>query len=157
MTPRIVAAFAVVPVVVFVVMRLGYPIVRYMSGHHGQIVSPSDPATSLAAVTAFVGLLVTVFGAAPAFVWMKQRGPVSLSRAIGAGVILGNGPTVAFAIGALYFTLLHIVGGTISEHLSPPLEVIAGFARVSAIGSVLGAISAWVFWLVGVRGTDLSA
>jgi hypothetical protein len=157
MSGRIVAAFAVVPVVVFVVARLGFPIVWYMSGNHGQIISPGDPATPFAALTAFVGLLVTLFGAVPAFVWMKQRGPVSLSRAIGAGVVLGNTPMVAIALGALYFTLLHIIGGTISQHLSPARDVIAGFARISAIGSVLGGISASVFWLVGVRGTEISA
>jgi hypothetical protein len=156
MTPRIVAAFAVVPVVVFIVARLGFPIVWYMSGHTGQNISPADPATSFAALTAFIGLLVTLFGAMPAFVWMKKRGPVTLSRALGAGVILGNSPMVAIAIGALYFTILHIVNGTISQHLSPPRDVIAGFARISAIGSVLGSISACVFWMIAVRGTDVS-
>ena len=157
MTVRIVAAFAVVPAVVFVVARLGYPIVWYISGHRGQIISPSDPATSFAGVTTIIGLLVTLFGAVPAFVWMKKRWPVSLLRTIVAGVVLGNCPMVAIAIGALYFTLLHIAGGTISQHLSPPLDVIAGFVRLSAIGSVLGAISAFVFWMVGVRGADVSA
>jgi len=156
MTPRIVAAFAVVPVVVFAVARLGFPIVWYMSGNSGHITSPSDPASSFAALTAFIGLLVTLFGAVPTFVWLKGRGPVSLSRALGAGVVLGNSPMVAIAIGALYFTLLHIIGGTISQHLSPPLDVIAGFARLSLIGSVLGAISALVFWLIGLRGTDIT-
>ena len=154
MNARIVAAFAVVPVVVFFVAYLGHPIVWYMSGHPGQLTGPTDPAVSFATLTTFFGLLTTVFGAVPAFVWMKQRGPVSLSRALGAGIVLGNGPVVAIALGALYFTLLHIIGGTISQHLSPPLDVIAGFARLSVIGSVLGAISAFVFWLIGVRGTD---
>jgi hypothetical protein len=157
LTARIVAAFAVVPAVVFVVARLGYPIVWYMSGHGGQVISPSDPATSFAGVTAIIGVLVTLFGAVPAFVWMKKRGPLSLSRTIGAGIVLGNCPTVVIAIGGFYFTLLHIVGGTISLHLSPPLDVIAGFLRISVIGSVLGAISAVVFWMVGVRGADVSA
>ena len=157
MTTRIVAAFAVVPVVVFVAARLGFPIVWSMSGNRGQIISPAEPATAFAALTGFIGLLVTLFGAMPAFAWMKARGPVSLSRALGAGVILGNSPMIAIAIGALYFTILHIVNGTISQHLSPPMDVIAGFVRLSAIGSVLGASSAFVFWLVGVCGTDISA
>jgi hypothetical protein len=155
MTGRIVAAFAVVPLVVFVVARMGWPLVWTMSGNSGQIISPDDPATTFAALTAFVGLLVTLFGAVPAFVWMKRRGPVSLSRAIGAGVVLGNSPMVASAIGAASFTILHIIGGTISQHLSPPLDVIAGFLRLSIIGSVLGVISAFVFWQLGVRGTDI--
>jgi hypothetical protein len=157
MNRRIVAAFTVVPVVVFVAARLGFPIVWSMSGNRGQIISPAEPATAFAALTGFIGLLVTLFGAVPVFVWMKKRGPVSLSRTIGAGIVLGNTPMVAIAIGALYFTVLHIVGGTISQHLSPPIDVIAGFVRLSAIGSVLGASSAFVFWLVGVRGSDISA
>ena len=156
MNSRIVAAFAVVPLVVFVVARLGFPIVWSMSGNRGQIISPPDPATSFGALTGIVGLLVTLFGAVPTFVWMKKRGPLSLSRTIGAGIVLGNTPMVAIAAGALYFTILHIIGGTISQHLSPPLDVITGFLRISVIGSVLGAISAFVFWLVGVRGTDIS-
>jgi hypothetical protein len=156
-TTRILAAFTTVPIVVFVVTRVAWPIVWYMSGNSGQIISPSDPATSFAALTAFVGVLVTLFGAMPVFVWMKKRGPVSLWRTIGAGIVLGNTPMVAIAIGALYFTVLHIIGGTISQHLSPPMDVIAGFVRLSVIGSVLGGISACVFWLTGVRGTDISA
>ena len=51
-------------------------------------------------------------------------------------------------------TLAHLMNGTLSQHLSPFSALIAGALRALAIGTVMGASSAFVFWLLGVRRTE---
>ena len=72
-------------------------------------------------------------------------------------MLLGNAPFVVYVTGlVLPATLAHLVGGTLSQHLSPFSDLIAGTLRVLAIGSVIGASSAFVFWFLGIRRTDAS-
>ena len=60
---------------------------------------------------------------------------------------------VAFFL--LPFTIGHIVGGTMSHHLVPMSELLAGLTRAVTLGCVLGVVPALVFWFVGVRGTSV--
>jgi len=48
----------------------------------------------------------------------------------------------------LIFTFLHLIAGTLAEHLSPAAELLAGGLRVVFIGSVMGAVSGVMFWLI---------
>ena len=155
---RLVAAFAVVPFVDALIGFFGFPLVWYIGGHTRQLHDPAAAARGFALVTGFAGLVVTVCGAVPAVLWLMKRGPVSLPQLIAAGVLLGNVPFVVYVISlVLPATLAHLVAGTLSQHLSPFSDLIAGTLRVLAIGSVLGASSAFVFWLLGIRRTDASA
>jgi hypothetical protein len=51
----------------------------------------------------------------------------------------------------LPLSVVHLVAGTLSEHLDPLSILIASALRVVVGGSVLGAWSAFIFWLIGVR------
>jgi hypothetical protein len=82
---------------------------------------------------------------------------VSLGQLIIVGLLLGNTPFFCYVIGlVLPATLSHLLAGTLSQHLTPLSDLIAGTLRALAIGSVLGAWSAIVFWLLGIWRTDTS-
>jgi hypothetical protein len=83
-----------------------------------------------------------------------KRGPVSLGQLVLAGVALGNVPLVFYAMAAAFFSIAHFAAGTLSQHLVPLSELIAGTLRAILIGSAIGSASALVFWLVGIRGGD---
>jgi hypothetical protein len=154
---RLWAAFAALPVVNAVVAFLGFPLVWYIGGHTGRLIDPTEAAVSFALLTGLMGLVVTVGGAIPVVLWLMRRGAVSLRQLIAAGVLLGNAPFVLYVIGlVLPLTILHLVRGTMSQHLLPFSDLIAGTLRAMAIGSVLGALSSLVFWFLGIRRADRS-
>jgi hypothetical protein len=129
-----------------------WPAVWWMGGHGAA--RPYDPeaaARQFALLTAMLGLIVTVAGAAPVVFWLKQRGRLRLTTLLLAGLVLGNAPFGYYVIGlVLPATIVHLVMGTLSEHLAPISALIAGAARAVAIGSFFGVLSAATFWLVGV-------
>jgi hypothetical protein len=154
---RLLMAFAVVPFVDALIGFVGFPLVWYIGGHTGRLHDTAAAARGFAMVTGFAGLVVTVCGAVPVVLWLMKRGPVSLPQLLSAGVLLGNAPFFVYVIGlVLPATLAHLAGGTLSQHLSPVSDLIAGALRTLAIGSVLGASSAFVFWFLGIRRTDAS-
>ena len=107
----------------------------------------------LAAVAAVV---VVPAGAVPAFLTLKRRGRITLSQTLYAGAALGNAPGALFAVMTAFFALLHVVSGTISQHLAPLSSLLAGALRIVVLGTAVGTISAAVFWFVGLRGSDLA-
>ena len=107
-------------------------------------------------IAAIASVFVTVAGALPMFLSLKRRGPISFSRTLWAGAALGNAPGALYAILILLFTLVHIAAGTISQHLSTPASLLAGALRVAMLGTAVGTISAAVFWVIALRGTDLA-
>ena len=62
----------------------------------------------------------------------------------------------AYLLFLLPFTIGHLVGGTMSQHLVPVSELLAALLRSITMGSIIGVVSAVVFWFVGVRGTNVS-
>jgi hypothetical protein len=153
-TYRLWAAFAVLPFVDALVGFVGFPLVWYMGGHDGRPADPEQAARSFALLSGFLGLVVTIGGAVPAVLWLRKRGPVSLWQLIAAGLILGNVPFLFYMIRfVLPAALTHLVAGTMSQHLVPVSDLLAGVLRVLAIGSVMGALSALVFWFLAIRRT----
>jgi hypothetical protein len=144
MTYRLWIAFAVVPIVDFIIGYVGLPLVAHGANAH----NADQIARSLGSMTGFLGLLVTVFGAMPTVLWLIQRGPVSFRQVFVAGLILGNVPFALFATVAARGLLVHLIAGTIGDHLVPISELIAGNLSAIAIGSIVGGISATVFWCV---------
>jgi hypothetical protein len=106
-------------------------------------------------VTAIAAVFVTPAGAVPAFLALKRRGPITFSQTLWAGAALGNAPGALFALMSAFFAAAHVAAGTISQHVSPLSSLLAGALRVVLLGTAVGSISAAVFWLVGLRGTDL--
>jgi hypothetical protein len=106
----------------------------------------------LAVVVAVVGVVMTVAGAVPVVYWLMRAGRLRLMNLLLAGLALGNAPFAWYIIGLILpFTLMHLVMGTLWEHLLPFSLLIAGSARAVAIGSFFGVLSAAVFWLVTAR------
>jgi hypothetical protein len=148
---RLLAAFAVLPFVDGLAAFVGFPVVWYMGGHDGQPYDPAQAARGFAILTGFLGLLVTISGAVPMVFWLMKRGPVSFGQLIAVGLLLGNAPFLIYVVGVvLPMTALHLFWGTLSQHLVSMSELIAGTLRVVAIGSVMGGLSATVFWLIAM-------
>lgn len=137
------------------VAYIGFPLVWYIGGHAGRPHDPAQAAGAFALLTGFLSLVITIAGAVPVVHWLMKRGPVSLMQLIRVGLILGNAPFLLSVIGlVLPMTLLHLITGTMSEHLISLSNLTAGTLRAIGIGSVIGVWSAVVFWLLGIRGTD---
>ena len=110
----------------------------------------------VAILVGILAIFVTACGALPAFISLKQRGPLRLSQALWAGAALGNVPNALFAFMSALFALAHVANGTISDHLAPVPQLLFGALNVILLGTAVGAGSAAVFWFVGIRGTDWS-
>jgi hypothetical protein len=140
------------PLVAGLLAYAGFPIVWAIGDHDGQLTDPGGAAVAFGVVAAVFGLVVTVAGAVPFALWLRRRGPVSIGHAIAAGLVLGNAPFAFYLVGlVLPATLKHLAMGTMSRHLVPLSDLIAGTLRVVAIGSVLGTCSALAFWWLGGR------
>jgi hypothetical protein len=149
---RLLTAIALVPFVDAAVAYLGFPFVWAMGGHSGRLIDPDDVAFGFAVISGVLGFLVTCAGAVPFALWLAKRGSISLRKALVAGLLLGNAPFGVFVIAlVLPATIGHLMMGTMSQHLAPLSSLVAGTLRVVVIGSGMGAVSAAVFWLVGIR------
>ena len=146
---RFAAAVVTVPLVDALLMYLGYPIVWWL-GNHGsaQVVSPEDPALAFAIWGIVFGFLVMVTAGVPLAIWLIQRGHTSIEHFILAGIALGNLPFVVYLAFVISATVRHVIGGTLAAHLSPIPDVLMGGLRAVLIGSVMGAASGFVFWLI---------
>ena len=114
------------------VAYLCFPLVWAMRGHPGHLADPAKAAFGFALISGVLGLLVTWAGAVPLVAWLAKRGPISLPTALVAGLLLGNAPFGAGLIGLVVpATMAHVINGTMSEHLAPLSELIAGTIRVS--------------------------
>jgi hypothetical protein len=96
-----------------------------------------------------IAVIVVVFCAIPAFAWLISRGPLSLTRVLLAGAVLGNLP---FALGMFL------------ARASQPANAIStggfygpdGIIRATFVGLFVGTASAAVFWLVASTGATIS-
>lgn len=149
---RLAAAFAVVPIVDGILAFAVFPII-WPVGAHGRVqpVDPFSEAASFGVLTGVVALLVTLAGAVPVVSWLINRRRASFANIVKAGLALGNAPFAVYALAAAYFALLHLIGGTMSQHLVPLSSLLAGTLRVIGLGSGLGVAGAVVFWLAALR------
>jgi hypothetical protein len=149
---RLWIAFAVLPLVDALMGFVSFPLVWYIGDHNGRLHDPAQAARGFALLTGFLGLAVTVGAVVPAvLVLLIKRGRITFAQAITAGLVLGNAPFVmTVGVFVLPAILVHLVEGTMSEHLVPIRDLVAGILRVVALGSVFGGVSAIVFWFVGL-------
>jgi len=136
---------------------LGYvaaPVVWWL-GNHGAYrpVRPDEVPLRLGLLTGTLGFLVMFTAGIPVAVWLMRRRWTAIHHFAVAGILLGNFPFAGYVCMALYFTVMHLFMGTLAEHLSPIPELLAGGVRAVFIGSVMGAASGVMFWLVNGRGT----
>lgn len=117
---------------------VAFPVVEHTGrALHGRIsVDPLDAAASLAAGVAIVAFLVTLCGAVPAVLWLVRRGPLTLKTVLLSGLVLGNAPV--------------LIGAVLAGFGSGAF----GAIRAIVFGSYLGFGSAFVFWVVTVRGSN---
>ena len=159
MTPprwRLLAAFAILPVIQALVAFFSFPLV-WQLGQHGNVrpVDENQAARSFALLTGFLGGLVTVAGAIPIVFTLVRRGRLSFVQLLLVGLFLGNAPFAVFVFGfVLPATAFHLVSGTMSEHLVPVSQLLLGTLRALAIGSTFGVMSAAAFWVIGVWPTS---
>ena len=146
---RLWLAFLLMPLVSAVAAAAVSPIVAL--GGAG-----SGGAGIFAFLAGVAAVVVVPAGAVPIFLTVKRRGRITLSQTLFAGAALGNAPGALLALMGAFFALLHVVGGTISQHLSPLTSLLVGALRIVVLGTAVGTISAAVFWFVGLRGTDLA-
>lgn len=120
---RIIRGLAVQPFIATALAVVLFPLIAYSAGG-GVTLEPFKAALTLGVVIGIVATLITGLVAYPVLLFLLKRGPVTLAQTLVAGVALGNIPA---AIGLL-------LG--------------AGSTRSSVFGSLLGLISAAVFWWI---------
>jgi len=152
---RLLFAFAVLPPVDALMALVVYPALWWLPTT--AIFQPPDPAQAargFAILAGAVGLIVTFGGAVPIVFWLIRRGTLSIGQLVLAGLALGNLPFAMYAAAMILFAIGHLIGGTMSQHLVPAAELLAGVVRALVAGSVLGVMSAIVFWVIGIRTTE---
>jgi hypothetical protein len=146
---RLVAAVVAIPLFDALLGYLAFPIVWWL-GDHGAFrpVSLEQAALDFGTLAGALGLLVMIAAGLPVTYWLLRQGQTSIQRLAVAGAVLGNLPFAVYLCFVLLFTLLHLFMGTLAEHLSPTAELLAGGLRAVFIGSVMGAASGVMFWLI---------
>ena len=153
---RLLSAFAILPLVDALVAFVLYPTLWWLpTTAVFRAPDTIQVASGFAILAGVVGLLVTTCGALPVVFWLLRRGPLSFAQLALAGLALGNMPFAIYAVAMIPFAIGHLVAGTMAQHLAPLSELLAGAVRALVIGSMLGVMSAVVFWLVGVHRFDV--
>jgi len=156
MSPRLWLAFALLPVANSLFGYALFPIFWWLGGQgSARLVDPASGALAIGILSGVLALLVTICGGIPVLFWLRRRGPITLQQTLAAGVLLGNTPLAAYGFASLVFALMHLLAGTLSEHLAPPTGLVLATVRVVLLGSVLGLASALVVWTLGIRNTAL--
>ncbi|MEO7408432.1 MAG: hypothetical protein ABIZ92_15625 [Vicinamibacterales bacterium] len=131
-----------------------FPVLPLLGNNSGyRPIDENQPARAFGLIAGISGLLVTMC-AAPAYSWVRRRGPVTLWKAVFAGMLIGNLPCAAFVAFLIPFTVGHIADGTMAQHYVPPSQLLLAAVRMIVIGSGLGAASAAAFWFAGIYGSD---
>ena len=146
---RFVAAVIAVPLVDALLGYVAFPLVWWL-GNHGAFrpVSSQQAALAFGTLAGVLGLLVMITAALPVTIRLVRRGRTSLRHFAAAGAVLGNFPVAVYLWIAFGFAIVHLLAGTLGEHLSPPGALVAGGLRAVLIGSVMGAVSGVTFWVI---------
>lgn len=134
---RVVLAFFAQPVVVALLAFALFPVIEYTgrSLDGGRSVDMLDAAVAVAAGAGLAAVFVVAFCAAPLYARFSRQGPITQTKTLLSGVLLGNVP------GAIIVTLQALVGadrrGTVG---------LAEALRAVLIPSLVGALAALVFW-----------
>jgi hypothetical protein len=152
---RLLATLTAVPAFDAVAGYATFPVVWWL-GNHGSFrpISAQQPALDFGVLAGLLGFLVMITAGLPAAFQLIRRGRTSIRHFALAGVVLGNLPFAAYLCVVIVFTLIHLFAGTLAEHLSSPVKLLAGAVRAVLIGSVFGAASGVMFWLIAMRGDE---
>ena len=149
---RLLAALVAIPLFDAVLGYVAFPVVWWLGNHGGfRPIDSQQAARGFGALAGVLALLVMITTALPVTSRLMRRGQTSIHHFAVAGVVLGNLPFATYLWFDLGFALLHLVAGTLAEHLSPVPKLFAGGMRAILIGSVMGAASGVMFWLIAVR------
>ncbi|HKE83951.1 MAG TPA: hypothetical protein VKB50_09360 [Vicinamibacterales bacterium] len=143
---RVLLGLAVQPLVTAALGIALFPIVEVTgrSLYHGRPADPIDAAISFGLGMGITGLLVTVFGAFPTLMWLVNRGPVTRRQALISGAVLGNLPGALIVSGLALSRVNEGIVPTLNDMTYGPV----GALRTIAFGTVIGTVSAAVFWLM---------
>ena len=92
-----------------------------------------------------VAIPITGCAAYPAYEWLLRRQSITFAWTFLAGIVCGNIPAFVALV------LMSLSGLTSTGHLPPVSELAHGVERAVAVGSLAGAVSASVFWLIAGR------
>jgi len=109
------------------VVAAGLAFVSFPLLNNPGTVDSAGAATSIAFVVGIVAFVFVLAAAWPAVLWLAKRGPVKLTHAMLFGVAMANVPVA-----------------------------IGGSARAVLFASFIGLVSAVLFWVISIRGTDLA-
>jgi hypothetical protein len=153
---RVFLGLAVQPFVNALLAFIIFPIVDYTGRAlcGGRPVDPFDAALSLALGVGIVGVVVTIFGALPALVWLRARRAVTRTRVLIGGAVLGNAPSALIVGGMLVSRLAH---GEMPRDVFDLLYGPVGAIRTIAFGTFIGVASAAVFWGLAGRHIDVGS
>ena len=152
---RLFTALTVLPLFDACLGYLAFPLWWALRNAPGHFVEPAMPALAFAAINGVMGLFVSVTAVLPVVFWLQKRGPLTLQRLTLAGAVLGNLPFAVVAAVTVGIAFGHLIGGTLSDHLSPAPELLAGALRVILLGTFMGAASGAMFWLLAVFGREV--
>ena len=148
---RMLAGFAVAPPTAVLIALATYDVLWYAGRlPHGTPIDSLDAAVSFGAGVGILAVVVTIFGALPAVVWLNRTRTLSLSRLLLLGAALGNVPFALIAVGVV---AAHLANGTLSPDVGWYWYGFSGAAVRTAMGLICGLGSAAAFWLVALRGS----
>jgi hypothetical protein len=129
-----------------------FPLVLGVSNvEASQLAAATQTAAAFALVVGIASVLVVLCAALPVLWSLRERRGLTFMRVLLAGFALGNLPFAVYAAASLVFGVIHVVNGTLSQHLLPLADALQGTLRAAVLGSVFGVANACVFWLAGVR------
>ncbi len=149
---RLVFAFLVQPFVAATFGFLTFPIIAAVSRlkHGGSTPNMLEAAISYGTATGIAGVLVALLVALPIVVWLRRRGPITLTRTLVSGAVLGNLPL------AVIFGLV-VAGRAFNPPDTRPDQAVAVTALLLdlvgpiAFGAAVGLTCAAAFWWIAGR------
>ncbi len=149
---RNVVGFALMPPAAAIIAVPLYA-VMYAAGllPHGAPIDSLDSALGFGTGVAFLAVIVTVFCAIPAVNWLDEHRLLSLRRLLALGAVLGNVPLLVIVVGIVATQLAR---GTLSADVGQYWYGLGGAAVRIAMGTIVGAGSALILWLVAIEDND---
>jgi hypothetical protein len=142
---RVFLGFLVQPLVAALFGFVTFPIVEVTGRplYGGFTPDVGEAALAFGLGAGIVGLFVAVFAALPLFVWLRRRGPITLTKTLVSGALLGNALTVVVVV-------LAVLGRSGINAQSPTYGLLGGI-RVVVFGTATGVACAALFWWIAGR------
>ena len=137
---RVAVAFVAQPFVVALVTLIIFPLIAST----GPRLVGFNSVRGALALAVYLGLIcvpVIPLAAVPAFAWLVSRGALTRARVLVGGAMIGNVPLPALLLAVVVRTGS---GTGVARGMDEPFQMI----RSVGIGSVVGFLSASVFWVM---------